>query len=108
MPAGVRDSLVQFSRATLTDDGLSKVETWADHGAPMSASKADISDGERWRAGEVAANITSRFQVIWSPFTADLTPRDRLTCDGRTYDITGIKEIGRRKLLEITAAARAD
>jgi head-tail adaptor len=108
MEAGRRNRLVQFLRATLTDDGLSKVETFANHGGLMSASKSDVSDGERWRAGEVAANITTRFQVIWSPFTAALTPKDRLVCEGRSYDITGIKEIGRREALEITAAARVD
>lgn len=108
MQAGPLDRRIQFQRATLTDDGLSKVETWADHGSPVWASKSDISDGERWRAGEVAAHVTTRFRVRWSQFTAAITPKDRLTCSGRKYDITGIKEIGRRESLEITAAARAD
>lgn len=31
-----------------------------------------------------------------------------LTFDGRTFDIVGIKEIGRREGIEITAAARAE
>lgn len=106
--AGQLDRRVQFQRATLTDDGLSKVETWADHGSAVWASKSDIGDGERWRAGEVAAHITTRFRVRWSLFTAGITPKDRLTCEGREYDISGIKEIGRREALEITAAARAD
>jgi head-tail adaptor len=92
----------------LTDDGFSTVETWANHGTPVWASKTDISDGERFRAGEVAAHITSRFQVTHSKFTAALTPKDRLVCEGRTFDIVGIKQIGRRVMLEITAAARAD
>lgn len=108
MQAGPLDRRVQFLRATLADDGLASAETWDDYGLPVWASKADISDGERWRAGEVAAHITTRFRVRWSQFTADITPKDRLECEGRTYDITGIKEIGRREGIEITAAARAD
>jgi SPP1 family predicted phage head-tail adaptor len=103
------DRRVQFLRATLADDGLSHVETFGPHGDPVWAHKTELSDGERWRAGEVAAHVTARFVVRWSHFTAGVTPKDRLTCEGRTYDISGVKEReGRRQWLEITAAARAD
>ena len=109
MNAGSLDRHIQFQRATITDNGLSQVETFKAHGVPVWARKTDISDGERFRAGEVAANITTRFVVRWSYFTRDMTPKDRLTCEGRTFDISGIKEPeGRRQWLEITAAARAD
>jgi SPP1 family predicted phage head-tail adaptor len=109
MKAGALDRRVQFHRATLTDNGFGQAETWAPLGEPVWAARQDVSDGERWRAGEIAAHITTRWTVRWSPFTAALTPRDRLTCDGLSYDISGIKETGgRRAFLEITAAARAD
>ena len=103
------DRRIQFQRVALNDDGLSQVEEWADHGSPVWARKTDVSDGERWRADEVQAQITTRFLVRYSDFTADLTPKDRLVSDGVKYNITGIKEAsGRRQWLEITAAARAD
>ena len=103
------DRRVQFERYTATDDGFGVVEAWSAHGSPVPAAKKDVSDGEKWRAGEVAAHITARFTVRWSAFTAALTPKDRLTCEGRSYDISGIKEVGaRRRWLEIAAAARAD
>jgi SPP1 family predicted phage head-tail adaptor len=108
MQAGPLDRRVQFRRANMIDDGLSKAEAWLDHGSPVWAAKADVSDGERWRAGEVAAHITTRFRVRWSLFMAGITPKDRLTCEGREYDISGLKEIGRREGIEITAAARVD
>ena len=109
MTAGNLDRRIQFQRYTATDDGFSMVEVWADHGSPVWASKTDISDGERWRAGEVAASITTRFVVRCSSFSRDLTPKDRLVSDEREYDIAGIKEIGGRgRFYEITAAARAD
>lgn len=106
--AGALDRRVQFRRATLTDDGFGMVETWADHGSLIPASRADVSDGERWRAGEVGASITTRFVIRSSEFSRAITAKDRLICEGREYDISGIKEIGRRDRLEITAAARAD
>ncbi len=106
---GRLDRRIQFQRATLVDDGFSQVEEWEDHGTPIWAQKTDVSDSERWRANEVQAQITTRFLVRYSAFTADLTPKDRLVSDGVEYNITGIKEgSGRRQWLEITAASRTD
>lgn len=102
------DRRIQFLRATVTDNGLEQVETFAPHGAPVPAAKADVSDAERFRAGEVQAHITTRFKIRSSAFARDISPKDRLICEGRTYDISGIKELDRLRTLEITAAARAD
>jgi SPP1 family predicted phage head-tail adaptor len=107
--AGRLDRRVQFRRASLTDDGFGKVETFADFGDPVSAHKRDVSDGEKYRAGEVAAHLTTRFQVRSSQFTRGVTPKDILECEGREYNIYGIKELeGRKRLLEITAGVRLD
>lgn len=108
MTAGSLDRRVQFQRKTLASDGFGYSESWANHGSPVPASKADISDGERWRAGEVAAHVTARFQLRWSAFAANITPADRLVCEGVTYDIVGRKELDRRRIIELTAAARND
>lgn len=109
MRRGNLDRLIQFQRATMVDDGFGMVEVWGDHGDPIWSSKTDVSDAERYRASEVAASITTRFVVRWSAFSRDLTPKDRLVCEGREFNITGIKEgKGRRRWLEITAAARVD
>jgi SPP1 family predicted phage head-tail adaptor len=103
------DRRIQFRRATLADDGFGMVETWVNHGAPVWAAKKDVSDGERWRAQEMQAAITTRFTVRYSTFTAGISPVDRIAFEGREYDVSGIKEVGaRRTFLEITAAARAD
>jgi head-tail adaptor len=107
--AGKLDRRVQFRRATLSDDGFGAVETFANLGTPVSAHKRDVSDGEKFRAGEVAAHITTRFQLRSSAFLRGITPKDTLICEGREYNIYGIKELeGRKQLLEITAGARLD
>jgi SPP1 family predicted phage head-tail adaptor len=106
--AGDLDRRVQFGRATVTHDGLTSVEAFANLGSPVWASKRDVTDVEKARAAEMQASITTRFVVRWSGLTAGLTPKDRLTCEGTDYDITGIRELGRRNMLEITASARAD
>ena len=108
MSAGKLDRRIQFRRRTLTDNGLEMVEAWADHGAPVWASRHDVSDGERAAAGWIEATSVARFVVRSSSFTRDLTVKDCLTTEGRAYDIQGIKDIGRRDRLEITAIARVD
>lgn len=108
MQAGKLDRRVQFRRFTPTEDGFTTVEVWANHGVPVWASKREASDRERMAAMEVSATITARFQVRYSAFTAGITPKDRLICEGREFNIVGIKELGRREGFEITANARAD
>lgn len=72
------------------------------------AHVAPVSDGERWRAGETLASKLLRFTIRYSAAASAMDPRDQFTYDGRVYDIQGIKELGRREFLEITAAARAE
>ena len=67
-----------------------------------------MSDGERFRAGETAANASARFQIRYSATVADLSPKDRLIFEGVTHQIVFVKELNRREGLEITTAARAD
>lgn len=108
MEAGKLDRRVQFRRFTLIDDGFAQVESWVDYGSAVWAERRLVSDREQVAAAQVAARITARFVVRWSDRTGAITPKDRLICEGREYDITGVKEIGRREGVEITAAARAD
>ncbi|SNT43597.1 head-tail adaptor [[Luteovulum] sphaeroides subsp. megalophilum] len=103
------DRRVQIQRATLADDGFASVEVWADHGAPLWAAKTDLSDGERWSAGEMAASVTTRFTLHRTAFARGLTPKDRLLCEGRCFEISGIKEGGPGgRFLELTCSARTD
>ncbi|WOI54961.1 head-tail adaptor protein [Palleronia sp. LCG004] len=105
------DRMVQFERATSVDDGRRMSKVWAALGEPVPAGKLDVSDSERWRSAssEETAEITTRFRVRYTAFTASITPKDRLVSEGVTYDISGAKEgRGRRAWIEITCAARSD
>lgn len=109
MTASKLDRRVQFRRFTEEDDGFGVVQFWADHGSPVSASRKDIADGEKWRAQQIQATVTTRFQVRSSEFTRAIMPQDRLACEGETFEIVGIKQAGgRRQLIEITASRRTD
>lgn len=106
MKARDLDRRLTFLRATVTEDAFNEpVETWAPV-ASVWGSKRDVSDSEKLMAMQVGASVTTRFVIRWASSVAALDPKDRLECDGRLYDVTGIKEIGRRKALEITATAR--
>lgn len=108
MEAGKLDRRITLQRVTITrDEYNAPVETWADL-TTVWASYEPVSDGERFRAGERAAEISARFQIRYSSAVKDVTPVDRLTFDGKPYAITHVKEIGRRVGLELTATGRAD
>lgn len=100
---------ISFERATETRDQFNNLvlgpwellmKRWAD--------KQDLRDSERIAAREHGADISTRFRVRWSPEVAEVTPKDRIICDGRTYLIVGIKSIGFKDGIEFTTSARID
>ena len=108
MKAGDLDRRVTFLRATSEPNELNElIETWAPL-ATVWAGVTPASDGERLRAQQVGAYITARFLIRYSALAATITAQDRILYGGRTYGISGAKEIGRREGFEITAAGEAD
>lgn len=108
MEAGNLDRRIAIERYSLTRNADNEPEeAWAEIGKRW-ASKKDVSDGEKLRAAEVGAMVTTRFQVRWDSLTLTLTAADRLVYDGKTYDIVGTKELGRREGIEITASRPND
>lgn len=108
MDAGRFDRRVVLKRATSSMNGFNEPELTWNTLATVWASVVPVSDAERMRAGETLAAKQSRFTIRYSSTVADLDPKDRLTFDGRDYDLNGVKELGRREYLEITATARAE
>lgn len=105
MNAGAMDRRVQFLRAGMVNDGFqTRPGAFLPYGSAVWAHRHQISDGERFRADSVFQDMSARFTVRYSALSASITGRDRLTCEGVTYAIGGIKEIGRREGLEITAS----
>lgn len=113
LSAGALDRTVKLLQPVSTTNSANEDVIAYTLAATVRASKADVSDAERVRAQQVGAMITTRFQIRWSPdvYAVDPTWRLKLVEYGgveREYDIAGVKEIGRRAGLEITANARAD
>lgn len=102
------DRRVTLQRFTETRDEFNEpVKGWSLL-ASRAASYEPLRDGERFRAGETAANASARFVIRWSSDVSDLTPKDRLLFNGVVHELIHVKEVGRREALELTTAARAD
>jgi len=90
------------SKSEIQDAGGQPIETWAAY-ATAWAEKKDMTASEKFRAGQEIASRTSIFVMHWR---SDLSPADhRLVCEGVTYDIEAISEIGFHEALEISATA---
>lgn len=75
---------------------------WAEY-AQERAEYLPVSDGERMRAAAVEQKADARFVLRWSKRLAAITGENRIRFDGADWQITGVKEIGRRQWIEITA-----
>lgn len=106
--AGSLDRRLKLYRRTTTTNALNEEAETFTLLATVWAKRTDVKDAEQVAAAQVGAEITARFLVRWSTTTETLTPMDRVTCEGREYEVTGRREIGRREGLEISAVARAD
>jgi len=82
--------------------GEKKASGWSDL-AKVWAGYTPISDDERVRAAAVEQKADARFTVRYSARLARIDGGHSLIHDGAEWQITGIKEIGRRRWLEITA-----
>ena len=108
MLAGKLDRRVTLRRAEVKQNDFGEdVETWGDL-ATVWASRAEVSNRERFAAQQVGAELVARFRLRYSQRIHDLSPLDRIVVDGREHNITGVAEIGRREGFEVTVSARAE
>lgn len=104
------DRLIVIQRATPAPNEFNEpIETW-NVLATVYARRTDASASEQYRAQEVGAEITTRFLIRHSLQVKDVNPRDRIEYDGRSYNITGVRQLKdtRDQWLEIDTVARAE
>lgn len=106
--AGDLNRRVALSRPTTTKNGFNEDVVSFAPVATVWSSYQPLSDAEQRRAAEVGATMTARFQIRRSTTVVDCDPTWRLEFDGRAFDIVGVKEIGLREGLEISAVARGE
>lgn len=99
-----RDRRIVILQAAFTENDAGEQEAagWGEFARPWAAYQP-VSDGERQRAAAVEQKTDARFQVLWTAKLATVTGAFRLRFQGDDWRIAGIKEIGYRDRLEITA-----
>lgn len=68
--------------------------------AKFWAERFDEAETEIDATNQIVAKTTAKFRTH---YVAGITSVDRLICEGATYDILGVIELGYRKGTEITA-----
>lgn len=98
------DRRVTVQQRVLTRDTYgSEIESWTER-CVVWGQRLDTTGREYFTAAERRAEGTAKFRLRYRD---DLEVTDRLVCEGVTYDIQNIAELGRREGLEIVAVVRS-
>lgn len=90
--------VVMFQTPTTVPDGDGgTTETWADLTPPwhVDLQPASVRDLERRTAGTIVASAT---HVIIGRYRADVGIDDRMLFEGRTFRISGVKNVEERNI----------
>jgi SPP1 family predicted phage head-tail adaptor len=106
MRAGKLDRRLTIQRATivLTPPFNEPVETWVDV-ATVWAQQRPNRGAERFSAQEINGEAVMTFHIR---YRSDVTVKDRIRYEGRTWNILDVREVGRRVVTEIDAVAREE
>ena len=98
MRAGNLDRVIRLERATETIDANGAPQTAWDEIRTMRAEVVEADTQEAINAYGASGNVVVVFRVRYFD---GLTLADRVIYAGQSYDIKQIKEIGRRRALEL-------
>jgi len=101
MRAGVLDRRITLQSRTVTQsDSGEEVVTWVDL-ATVWAQKVENRGAERFVAQQLVGKAVKTFRFRWSDAVEDVTVKDQLVHDGRSFDILDVREIGYREGIEV-------
>jgi SPP1 family predicted phage head-tail adaptor len=99
---GKMDKLITLESKTTAANAIGEmIETWSTL-AEVWAEETPIGGSESFRANRPLSALTSKFS-IW--YRDDVGPKERINYAGRVWNISQVRELGRREALEITAEA---
>lgn len=103
--AGTLDRRIVIQTNTPAQDGYGEpVASWSTLATVWARYEA-LTGRERFVADQVAAEIDARFTIR---YRSDVTPKQRVTWDSKTWDIAAVLEEGRREALHLLCTARSD
>jgi SPP1 family predicted phage head-tail adaptor len=103
MNAGDLDRAIRIERATVVQNEFGEeIQTWRTV-AECRAQVVPLRGAERFQSRQEFATAETHFRIR---YRSGIKPTDRIVYDGQTYDITDIREIGRRVGLDIMATLK--
>lgn len=100
MRAGSLDREITIERVTTTlDDAGTPQETWA----TLASLRADLLDDVADERQSEQGASSRRLVTFQTRFFAGVTVADRITFEGQPLNLLQVKEIGRRRGLELKA-----
>lgn len=103
MRAGKLDRRLTIRRYTASTDNFGgEAKTWGDV-ATVWAQQRPIRGDERFSVQQVAGRKVQTFHIR---YYGSLTTADRVLYEGREYNVTDVRELGRREVTEFDATAR--
>lgn len=108
MRAGSLDRRITIQRKSITQsDSGEEIVTWVDV-AEVWAQKVEDRGDERFARQQLVGHAIVTFRIRWSDTVKEVTDEHQIVFDGRSYDITAVREIGRREGVEMDAFALAE
>ena len=108
MRAGKLDRRITIQGKSITQsDSGDEVVTWGNV-ATVWAEKIEIDGAERFAAKQIVGHAVRTFRFRWSDIVAVITTEHRLVFDDREYDITDVREVGRREGIEVDCYAPSE
>ena len=105
MRAGRLDRRIEIQVNSPTLNGVGEeIENWNTL-YNLWAEVIPVRGTERYASDQDAAVIEEKFKIR---YVTGVTPLNRILYNGKTYDIKGVLELGRREGLELHAKARAE
>jgi SPP1 family predicted phage head-tail adaptor len=107
MRAGKLDRRITIQRKSVTESGSGEpIETWADL-ATVWAQARPLRGDERFATRQLVGTAVMTFHIRYRGDLA-ITVKDRISYDGKLWDILDVREVGRHVVTEIDTKARAD
>ncbi len=102
MQAGKLDRRITMQRSTfVVDDYGEQIATWQTLDT-VWGQKVEMRGSERYTSAQTLAQYDTKFRIR---YRRNLRAADRIICDGVTYDIGPVIEIGRGEGLEFHGKA---
>lgn len=108
MRAGRLDRRIAIQRKDVTQSDSGEEVVTLTTIATVWAEKIENRGDERFTAKQLVGHAVRTFRFRWSTATKQITTEHSIVYDGRSFDITDVREIGRREGIEIDCYAPSE